>query len=715
MRVESINGKKYILVIVDDYLRFAWVKFLRSKDEAPEFIIKFLKMIQVRLNTTVRSIRTDNGTEFVNQTLHSYYEDVRISYETSVACTPQKNDVVDRRNRTLVEVARTMLIFSKALLFMWAEAVATACYTCNRSLICLHHSKTPYELLHDIKPYLTYFHAFGALCYPTNDSEDLGKLKPKADIGIFIGYSPAKKAYRIYNRRTRRIMETIHVDFDELTTMAIEQFGSRPEPQLLTPGTISSGLVQKPPSPTPYVLPTKNDWKILIQLFFDEYFNPLPSVASLVPAVAASEPTDPTRTPSSTSIDQDAPSPKSSSRDVITTNVNLVNQPSEHLRKWTKNHPLDNVIGNPSQPVSTRHQLQTKAKFCYFDAFLTFVELNNYKEALKESCWIKAIQEELNEFERLEVWELVPRLDHVMIITLKWIFKVKLDELSGVLKKRIGNIKAEGEIDNLTMKQYLALTRGNQASGMVKPKIVGNHVERILDIVSLFNIPGLTHDAVMLRVFPITLTRATKRYCPPSKTAKPLEEIRNFKQEGDKTLYQAWERNIESSSNTEGIASIVSKLDSLGFFDNERQETDKSENNEALVTLDITPNIKQLPQEEMQSVSYYVEPYEPPILFPIHLEHHTEEALVHKTMESLKKIRINRPLLKEIRQTDDYAKHMKNLVANKPKTEEEDEVRMNPRCSALLQNQLPPKEQDPGNFILPSSIRRLDFNSDLAD
>ncbi|GJY12060.1 putative ribonuclease H-like domain-containing protein [Tanacetum coccineum] len=125
MRVASINGKKYILVIVDDYSRFTWVKFLASKDEAPDFIIKFLKKIQVRLNATVRNIRTDNGTEFVNQTLRSYYKSVSISHETSVACTPQQNCIVERRNRTLVEAARTMLIYTKAPLFLWAEGVAT--------------------------------------------------------------------------------------------------------------------------------------------------------------------------------------------------------------------------------------------------------------------------------------------------------------------------------------------------------------------------------------------------------------------------------------------------------------------------------------------------------------------------------------------------------------------------------------------------------------
>nr|GEZ18122.1 retrovirus-related Pol polyprotein from transposon TNT 1-94 [Tanacetum cinerariifolium] len=128
MRVASVNGKKYIVVIVDDYSRFIWVKFPASKDEALDFIIKFMKMIQVRLNATVRNIRIDNISEFVNQTLHSYYGSVGIFYETSVVRTSQQNGVVERRNRTLIEAARTMLIYAKALLFLWDEAVATLCY-----------------------------------------------------------------------------------------------------------------------------------------------------------------------------------------------------------------------------------------------------------------------------------------------------------------------------------------------------------------------------------------------------------------------------------------------------------------------------------------------------------------------------------------------------------------------------------------------------------
>ncbi|GJR73310.1 retrovirus-related pol polyprotein from transposon TNT 1-94 [Tanacetum coccineum] len=162
---EDTNQEKLYLLHMDlcGPMRVTSVKCLRSKDEAPDFIIKFLKMIQVRLKVPVRRIRTDNGTELVNQTLREYYEKVDISYETSVARSPQQNSVVERQNCTLIEAARTMLIYAKAPLFLWAETVATACYTQNRSIVRLRHDKTPYELLHDKPPDLSFFHLFGAL------------------------------------------------------------------------------------------------------------------------------------------------------------------------------------------------------------------------------------------------------------------------------------------------------------------------------------------------------------------------------------------------------------------------------------------------------------------------------------------------------------------------------------------------------------------------
>ncbi|GJZ64838.1 retrovirus-related pol polyprotein from transposon TNT 1-94 [Tanacetum coccineum] len=204
------------------------VKFLASKDEAPDFIIKFLKMIQVRLNATVRNIRTDNGTEFVNQTLRSYYESVDIYHETSVTRSPQQNGVVERRNRTLVEAA------------------------------------------YIIKPDLSYLHVFGALCYPNNDSENLGKLQAKADIA--------------------------------------EQFGLGLGLQLMTHATSSSGLVSNPIPQQPCNSSQRDDWDRLFQPMFDEYFNPLTIAVSPVLVANAPRAVDLADSPVSTLIDQDAPS-----------------------------------------------------------------------------------------------------------------------------------------------------------------------------------------------------------------------------------------------------------------------------------------------------------------------------------------------------------------------------------------------------------------------
>nr|GFB50441.1 retrovirus-related Pol polyprotein from transposon TNT 1-94 [Tanacetum cinerariifolium] len=154
----------------------------------------------------------------------------------------QQNGVVERRNQTLVEAARTMLIFSRAPLFLWAEAIATACSTQNRSIIHRRFNKTPYELINVKKPDILFLYVFGALCYPKNDREDIGKLGAKGDIGFFIGYSADSCAYRIYNRRTKKIMETMNVSFDELSTMAFEQRISKLELNSMTSGHISSGL-----------------------------------------------------------------------------------------------------------------------------------------------------------------------------------------------------------------------------------------------------------------------------------------------------------------------------------------------------------------------------------------------------------------------------------------------------------------------------------------
>ncbi|GJZ62748.1 retrovirus-related pol polyprotein from transposon TNT 1-94 [Tanacetum coccineum] len=177
MRIASINGKRYVLVIVDDYSRYTWVHFLRSKDEAPEVIKTFLKRITVLLQSPVIIIRTDNDTEFKNQILKEYFDSVGISHQASSVRTPQQNGVVERRNRTLVEAARTMLIFSRAPLFLWAEAIATACYTQNRSIIHRRFQQNTYELITAENRY-NLSNVFG-LFVIQNDRKICGKLGAK--------------------------------------------------------------------------------------------------------------------------------------------------------------------------------------------------------------------------------------------------------------------------------------------------------------------------------------------------------------------------------------------------------------------------------------------------------------------------------------------------------------------------------------------------------
>nr|GFB53795.1 hypothetical protein [Tanacetum cinerariifolium] len=235
-----VYNKRTRLIVESIHIRFDEIKEVSETsvandtsghDETPEVLINFLRLVQRGLQAQVRIVRTDKGMEFLNQTLHAYFAVEGIRHQTSVARTPEQNGVVKRRNHTLVEAARTMLSAAKVPLFFWAEAIATACFTRNRSLVIPRHEKTPYHIINNQKPSVKFFHIFGSLCYIVRDGENLDKMKEKGNECIFVGYSTQSRAYRVFNKRTRVIMESIHVNFDELPHMASDHISSDPTPE----------------------------------------------------------------------------------------------------------------------------------------------------------------------------------------------------------------------------------------------------------------------------------------------------------------------------------------------------------------------------------------------------------------------------------------------------------------------------------------------------
>ncbi|GJR04494.1 putative ribonuclease H-like domain-containing protein [Tanacetum coccineum] len=207
--------KKYCLVVTDDYSRFTWVFFLATKDETSEILKNFIKEIENLVDKKVKIIRCDNGTEFKNKVMDDFCREKGIKREYSVARTPQQNGVAERRNKTLIEAARTMLSDSKLPITFWAEAVSTACYVQNRVLVVKPHNKTPYELFRGFKPALSFMRPFGCHVTILNTLDSLGKFDGKSDEGFFVGYSLSSKAFRVYNTRTRRVEENLHIGFLE--------------------------------------------------------------------------------------------------------------------------------------------------------------------------------------------------------------------------------------------------------------------------------------------------------------------------------------------------------------------------------------------------------------------------------------------------------------------------------------------------------------------
>ncbi|GJT23144.1 retrovirus-related pol polyprotein from transposon TNT 1-94 [Tanacetum coccineum] len=399
------------------------------------------------ISLEVITVRTDRGTEFLNKTLHAYFKEEGIEHQTSTPRTPEQNGVVERRNRTLVEAARTMLSASKLPLSFWAEAVATACYTQNRSIIISTHGKTAYHIINDRKPSIKHLHIFGCTCYITRDGENLDKMKEKGDPCVMVGYSTQSKGYRVYNKRTRLIVESIHIKFDEIKEMMSDHNSSdlAPQRQEMSVENVSSGLVPQgqkasdydnsdPVPPRQNVVPTaeKTDssqqgLEFLFSPLLEEYYNPTHGLA---------EENNNDQAPNASFQEAEFINPfctrvqeigESSSRNIDNTDVHSF-QPQSHDYRWTRDHPLEQVRGNPTMPVQTRRQLATDPEMCMFALTVSIVELKNIKEAMAESAWIESMQDELYQFDRLKVWELVDKPFGKMIIKLKWLWKNKKDE-----------------------------------------------------------------------------------------------------------------------------------------------------------------------------------------------------------------------------------------------------------------------------------------------
>ncbi|GKB39707.1 retrovirus-related pol polyprotein from transposon TNT 1-94 [Tanacetum coccineum] len=346
IRVASINGKKHILVIVDDYSRYTWTLFLRSNDETLEVLKDFLIMIQQNLQALIISVQTDRGTKFLNKTLHAFFkEEEKLNI---------KLPLLEHLNRTAL---------SKDKIVLWLR-----------------------------------------------DGKNLDKMKEKGDPYILVGYSTQSKGYRVYNKRTQLIVESIHIKFDEIKEMtkmfvANDTSGLVPQRQKASDydnsGPSSSHIDNSAPQDTP---PTTN-------------IHP------------TSEPSTPTNANAEENNDNQAENSQFQQHEFTNPFCIPVQENAESSSR-------NMVHGNPSKPVQTRRELATDPKICMFALTVSIAEPKNIKEAMADSAWIDAMHEELHQFDRLQVWELIDKPFGKNVIKLKWLWKKKKDEDQTVIRNK---------------------------------------------------------------------------------------------------------------------------------------------------------------------------------------------------------------------------------------------------------------------------------------
>lgn len=354
-----------------------------------------------------------------------------ISRQYSAPRTPQQNGVVERKNRTLVEAARTMLNEANLPTYFGAEAVSTACYTQNRTLINKTHEKTPYELMANKKPSVKYFHVFGGKCYVLKDGELLGKFDAKAEEGIFRGYSLESKAYRVFMINDKKVVDSLNVTFDDTKLPSIQKednndslsvedlYNDEDEPEDVANGN-NNGDDPHDDHNGDSDSGENND-------------NGPDSSGDSGNMNGESETVSGTSPRASDSGDQNGNNSGgagqeqgSSSRTQQNTGhaeSSRANLPK--VVKWSRSHPEDQIIGDAGARVQTRRATTNK---CLYSGFLSQMEKKKVDEALGDPDWVIAMQKELNQVERPKVWKLVPRPKDKSMIGTKWVFRNKLDE-----------------------------------------------------------------------------------------------------------------------------------------------------------------------------------------------------------------------------------------------------------------------------------------------
>ncbi|KAL8104298.1 hypothetical protein AgCh_028500 [Apium graveolens] len=440
VNVMSIAKKKYALVIVDEFTRYTWVYLLHTKSETASILIDHVKQLDKMVTYSVKILRSDNGTEFKNLIMEEFCKSHGIKQEFSALGTPQQNGVVERKNRTLIEAARTMLEEAKLPTYFWAEAVQTACFTQNATLIN-KHGKTPYEMVKKKKPNLKYFHVFGCKCFVLKTHpEQLLNFDLKADEGIFVGYPLSTKSFRVYNLRTKVVMESINVSFDDKKITGLKDFVDHD--QLRFENEDSYSDTENPDSLSPDTANSDGLNSDVIETVVTTLNDDAPISDSSSSDKPSSDNTENVNTEESNSESivsgGASENENEDSMDHGGASSSRENLPS--ARKWTKSHTPDLIIGNPDAGVRTRTGTSNE---CLYNSFLSQTEPKKVEEALQDADWVQAMQEELNEFERNKVWTLVPRPKNRSVVGTKWVFRNKTDS-DGIITRNKVRLVAKG-------------------------------------------------------------------------------------------------------------------------------------------------------------------------------------------------------------------------------------------------------------------------------